>query len=1070
MAPNSCAAPVFPQGRGDRAAVRGDAQSRWTQRLRPGRSGIISTLRTRRAGATSADPGAIICQLQMSANHSISTMLHSCSTSRVLPSRNNSSRPARTLTQVLCRTLSQKDQRSVVDPVEADSILDNPAELSTQTSAPGVLRVFGDAVCAGAHYKSVLATPSSSARELVKEALLRYSLGGLPAGDYVLCDVVGELEGPSGRWRPEGLRVLGDDEKPLLLQDLWRPKEGFARRLELRRRAEVEDLIAKEKDTITAGINAQARRLQRNRAKGTPPSSWGPTLSRSQSETSLDIVGSSGGGELKKTYLTLPRPLRCRSKQENGEVRLSLYQCPHLLLLQAYSRQDCLVHLLNRDQHTVGQETASVRPSICLLSPDILPLHCTIRRVQPDRCHGNAPKGALVLEPVADAAILVNFSFADRPTPLRHGDLISFGAHYVFLYKDPMGTEPLPAQTLTNLRTLQAMPEQECRSRKACRTCGGPIWARTPPRPGFKSDSCLGPDLQRRRLHLDFEKDQEDRLVDKIVSLAEPGGDDHRLAPAHLLCLVLDHSGMILEPGSFGKLVCKIAKRIQCAAWEEMKELSEKQAQYQDPASLLLSSIPELALCLQSLLFWMSNTMEVLHFLQQRSPVYLKRVEHLETNDRESLLSAAVLDKEEGVSVLEEVIIYTFQQSVYHITKSLYASLMELLDWNPGQTEGQVPESVHKVLKIFQTTQSLLQHCEVHPEVQSQMFAYLFFFSNVSLFNLLLDKGPSQGWFRTSSGIQYKTNLGILVDWAKGAGLSRPADKFLAKLHSTVSILATPAQQLTQLSWKALCTRYPALKPTQLHYILTQCLLGADVGSVVVWLANAEEEVHSYRKADLLESFEDHPPIVLPITGFQVDLVSDSVDDSIYRQLLYVRHFLWGLRSKSPSAMVKTNGQVCQAHGDQCTNTSFHQPSQMVDATCLPTPPTTPSCPDKEPRVNTYGTAAANTSRTNGLIVSEIEVELDKGPFGLGLGLIDGLQTPLRSPGIYIRTLVPGGPASSDGRLRVGDRILAVNGTDVTGSDYQSAVELIRWGGGKLNLLVEKKDPEVSALIRASLC
>lgn len=49
---------------------------------------------------------------------------------------------------------------------------------------------------------------------------------------------------------------------------------------------------------------------------------------------------------------------------------------------------------------------------------------------------------------------------------------------------------------------------------------------------------------------------------------------------------------------------------------------------------------------------------------------------------------------------------------------------------------------------------------------------------------------------------------------------------------------------------------------------------------------------------DVLESYENPPPIVLPSEGFQVDLEADSLDDSIYQHLLYVRHFLWGLRSK----------------------------------------------------------------------------------------------------------------------------------------------------------------------------
>lgn len=50
---------------------------------------------------------------------------------------------------------------------------DDPAELSSQVSVPGVLKIFGSDICQGTHYKSVLATMQSSAKELVKEALER---------------------------------------------------------------------------------------------------------------------------------------------------------------------------------------------------------------------------------------------------------------------------------------------------------------------------------------------------------------------------------------------------------------------------------------------------------------------------------------------------------------------------------------------------------------------------------------------------------------------------------------------------------------------------------------------------------------------------------------------------------------------------------------------------------------------------------------------------------------------------------------------------------------------------------
>ncbi len=94
----------------------------------------------------------------------------------------------------------------------------------------------------------------------------------------------------------------------------------------------------------------------------------------------------------------------------------------------------------------------------------------------------------------------------------------------------------------------------------------------------------------------------------------------------------------------------------------------------------------------------------------------------------------------------------------------------------------------------------------------------------------------------------------------------------------------------------------------------------------------------------------------------------------------------------------------------------------------------------------------------------QFTVQLQKGPRGLGLGLIDGLvrseaprfrvrrliffslscvllqYTSLGKAGIYVRTLVPGEPAEIEGSLKLGDKILAVNGESVVNSSYQRCV------------------------------
>ncbi|NXX51911.1 RADIL protein, partial [Tricholaema leucomelas] len=100
------------------------------------------------------------------------------------------------------------------------------------------------------------ATPRSTAEELVREALERYGVGpeeGSPR-DFVLCDVVGRAHSGGGSassssssssssccpggggWEVEHLRAVGDQERPLVLLDVWKPKEGCGRRFEIRRR------------------------------------------------------------------------------------------------------------------------------------------------------------------------------------------------------------------------------------------------------------------------------------------------------------------------------------------------------------------------------------------------------------------------------------------------------------------------------------------------------------------------------------------------------------------------------------------------------------------------------------------------------------------------------------------------------------------------------------------------------------------------------------------------------------------------------------------------------------------
>lgn len=58
---------------------------------------------------------------------------------------------------------------------------------------------------------------------------------------------------------------------------------------------------------------------------------------------------------------------------------------------------------------------------------------------------------------------------------------------------------------------------------------------------------------------------------------------------------------------------------------------------------------------------------------------------------------------------------------------------------------------------------------------------------------------------------------------------------------------------------------------------------------------------------------------------------------------------------------------------------------------------------------------------------------------------------------IYLQ-IVPGGVAARSGKLRMGDRLLKVNGTELVGASHREAVQLLLQPGATLTLTV-RHDP-----------
>ncbi|CAK1544075.1 unnamed protein product [Leptosia nina] len=117
-----------------------------------------------------------------------------------------------------------------------------------------------------------------------------------------------------------------------------------------------------------------------------------------------------------------------------------------------------------------------------------------------------------------------------------------------------------------------------------------------------------------------------------------------------------------------------------------------------------------------------------------------------------------------------------------------------------------------------------------------------------------------------------------------------------------------------------------------------------------------------------------------------------------------------------------------------------------------------------QPVVYGYGESVSDRPESEARLVNEqrcMEVRIARAAGGLGLSIAGGRgSTPYigDDEGIFISRVTPSGPAYSAG-LRVGDKVLSVNGTSVVDVDHYYAVEVLKASGATLTLVVTRESP-----------
>ncbi|XP_042256570.1 multiple PDZ domain protein isoform X5 [Thunnus maccoyii] len=109
--------------------------------------------------------------------------------------------------------------------------------------------------------------------------------------------------------------------------------------------------------------------------------------------------------------------------------------------------------------------------------------------------------------------------------------------------------------------------------------------------------------------------------------------------------------------------------------------------------------------------------------------------------------------------------------------------------------------------------------------------------------------------------------------------------------------------------------------------------------------------------------------------------------------------------------------------------------------------------------------SAASTLSANSSAWQHVEtIELVNDGTGLGFGIVGGKTT-----GVIVKTILPGGIADQDGRLRSGDHILRIGDTDLYGMGSEQVAQVLRQCGNRVKLVVTRgpvdENPSVSAVM-----
>ncbi|XP_069391951.1 afadin isoform X2 [Paralichthys olivaceus] len=403
-----------------------------------------------------------------------------------------------------------------------------------------------------------------------------------------------------------------------------------------------------------------------------------------------------------------------------------------------------------------------------------------------------------------------------------------------------------------------------------------------------------------------------------------------------------------------------------------------------------------------ALAFWMANSSELLNFFKH-------------DKDLCPLTRQSQLDLSHLVHRAHSCLLQCLQNE---LTKHLPTFLID-----PEQ-HGTLPAGIEMVLNTLMNTMSLLRRCRVNPALTIQLFSQLFHFISAWLFNRLMSPAASAPGLRSHYwGAALRQRLTGIEAWAERQGLELAADCHLGHIIQATTLLTMnkysmqEAKDIQNTCFKLNSLQLQTLLAGYL-YANTEPHIPPDLIDAVVTAAEASADSligSEGRDIQLEESLDLHLPFLLPEGGYSCDTVRGIPPG--------LREFLEPICRKG-----------------LCSITS--QPNPKGDWTVYfreSTPPTE----------NTYLAA----HREPEVVTITLKKPLNS---GMGVSIVAAKGAQQGNLGIYVKSVVQGGPAEMNGGLAAGDQLLSVDGQSLIGLNQERAAAIMVQTGPVVTLQVAK--------------